>query len=342
MSADINQLDAQTLHDYLGSHLPGMESPLSITKFAGGQSNPTFKLQNSERVLVLRRQPPGTLLKSAHAVDREYQVLKALAQTAVPVAKVYHLCTDTSVIGSMFYVMEYVQGRVLWNSALPQATNNNERRAMYAQMLKVLSNLHQLDFAEIGLADFGKAGNYFERQFSRWSKQYQLSQTHKIAEMDQLMIWLEQHLPADDGRVSLVHGDFRMDNLMFHPTQTDIVAVLDWELSTLGHPFADLAYQCMQLRLPDNIGQATGLGGVDRAALGIPSEEEYLAQYCQLMGIKNIENWQFYLAFSFFRLAAIAQGVAKRAESGNASSSQANKVGAMVQPLARLALELII
>jgi len=189
MSSDINQLDAQTLHDYLGSHLPGMESPLSITKFAGGQSNPTFKLQNSERVLVLRRQPPGTLLKSAHAVDREYQVLKALAQTAVPVAKVYHLCTDTSVIGSMFYVMEYVQGRVLWNSALPQATNNNERRAMYAQMLKVLSNLHQLDFAEIGLADFGKAGNYFERQFSRWSKQYQLSQTHKIAEMDEFSSW---------------------------------------------------------------------------------------------------------------------------------------------------------
>jgi aminoglycoside phosphotransferase (APT) family kinase protein len=207
--------------------------------------------------------------------------------------------------------------------------------------LKVLSTLHQVNYSAIGLAEYGKAGNYFERQFSRWGKQYQLSQTHEIAEMGQLMAWLEKHLPADDGRVSLVHGDFRMDNLMFHPTQTDIVAVLDWELSTLGHPFADLAYQCMQLRLPDNIGQATGLGGVDRQALGIPSEEEYLAQYCQLMGINSIDNWQFYLAFSFFRLAAIAQGVAKRAESGNASSSQAKKVGAMVQPLARLALDLI-
>jgi aminoglycoside phosphotransferase (APT) family kinase protein len=341
MNLDINHVDAQALTDYLSAYIDGLESPLSITKFAGGQSNPTFKLQNADRVLVLRRQPPGTVLKSAHAVDREYQVLKALAQTEVPVAKVYHLCTDTRVIGSMFYVMEYVQGRVLWNSALPDVTSNTERSAMYAQMLNVLSTLHQVNFTAIGLAEYGKAGNYFERQFSRWSKQYQLSQTHKIAEMDQLMAWLEKHLPADDGRVSLVHGDFRMDNLMFHPIQTDIVAVLDWELSTLGHPFADLAYQCMQLRLPDNVGQATGLGGVDRQALGIPSEKEYVAEYCKLMGIEGIDNWPFYLAFSFFRLAAIAQGVAKRAESGNASSSQARQVGAMVQPLARMALDLI-
>jgi aminoglycoside phosphotransferase (APT) family kinase protein len=212
---------------------------------------------------------------------------------------------------------------------------------MYSEMNRVMAALHSVNVEQVGLADDGKPGNYFERQFGRWSKQYQLSETSKIDEVDQLMLWLEHNLPADDGRISLVHGDYRMDNLMFDPVKPEIRAVLDWELSTLGHPYADLAYQCMQLRLPDNIGHATGLGSLDRQSLGIPSEREYVAQYCQRMGINNIDNWTFYLAFSFFRLAAIAQGVAKRAQDGNASNKQALQVGAMVKPLAQYAIRLL-
>jgi aminoglycoside phosphotransferase (APT) family kinase protein len=327
----VDQLDEALLSNYLQANMVGFKGPLKATKFAGGQSNPTFKLEASSGTYVLRRQPPGKLLKSAHAVDREFRVLDALQSTKVPVAKVYHL----------FYVMEYVQGRVFWNSALPEIANNSQRTEMYQQMIEVMSALHSVDIEAAGLSDYGKPGNYFERQFSRWSSQYTLSETAKIVAMDKLIAWLGEHLPDDDGRVSLVHGDYRMDNLMFDPVNSNIVAVLDWELSTLGHPFADLAYQCMQLRLPKNVGQSTGLGGVDREALGIPSEAEYVSQYCKLMGIEKIENWAFYLAFSFFRLAAIAQGVAKRALDGNASNKKATQVGAMVQPLAEFALELI-
>jgi aminoglycoside phosphotransferase (APT) family kinase protein len=263
-----------------------------------------------------------------------------LQGSKVPVAKVYHLCEDPSVIGSLFYIMEYVEGRVFWDSSLPEISDNTQRSQMYQQMVEVLVALHSVDIEKVGLSDYGRPGNYFERQFSRWSQQYVLSETHDIPQMNALISWLEQHLPADDGRVSLVHGDYRMDNLMFHPTETKIIAVLDWELSTLGHPFADLAYQCMQLRLPENVGKATGLGGVDRASLGIPDEQAYVASYCKLMGIDKITNWNFYLAFSFFRLAAIAQGVAKRAQDGNASNKEAMKIGAIVQPLATYALQL--
>lgn len=337
----IEQLDEVRLVEYLAEHIVDFSGPLTATKFAGGQSNPTFKLQTPGRDYVLRRQPPGKLLKSAHAVDREFQVLTALEDSAVPVAKVYHLCEDVQVIGSMFYVMEYVPGRIFWDSSLPTIVSKAARKAMYQQMVEVLAALHQVDIAKIGLTDYGKPGNYFERQVSRWSKQYRASETSKIAEMDHLIGWLEKHMPADDGRVSLVHGDYRMDNLMFAPDSCQIAAVLDWELSTLGHPYADLAYQCMQLRLPDNIGQATGLGDKDRSALGIPSEEAYVAEYCKLMGITQIDNWNFYLAFSFFRLGAIAQGVAKRAVEGNASNKQALQIGALVKPLARYALQLI-
>ncbi|WP_372340929.1 phosphotransferase [Paraglaciecola sp.] len=339
-SNQVDQLDEQVLAEYLTQHLPDFKGPVSATKFAGGQSNPTFKLQTSDRTYVLRRQPPGKLLKSAHAVDREYKVLAALQHANVPVAKVYHLCEDPSVIGSLFYIMEYVEGRVFWDSSLPEITSSDIRGQMYQQMAEVLVALHSVDIEKVGLGDYGRPGNYFERQLSRWGQQYTLSETHEIAEMDQLIAWLNAHLPADDGKVSLVHGDYRMDNLMFHVSEPKIVAVLDWELSTLGHPYADLAYQCMQLRLPENVGKATGLGGVDRAPLGIPTEQEYVATYCRLMGIDNIPNWNFYLAFSFFRLAAIAQGVAKRAQDGNASNKEAMKVGAIVQPLAQYALQL--
>jgi len=336
----VDQLDEKVLADYLSQHLPDFQGPVTATKFSGGQSNPTFKLQTPSQTYVLRRQPPGKLLKSAHAVDREYKVIAALQGSKVPVAKVYHLCEDPSVIGSLFYIMEYVEGRVFWDSSLPEISDNTQRSQMYQQMVEVLVALHSVDIEKVGLSDYGRPGNYFERQFSRWSQQYVLSETHDIPQMNALISWLEQHLPADDGRVSLVHGDYRMDNLMFHPTETKIIAVLDWELSTLGHPFADLAYQCMQLRLPENVGKATGLGGVDRASLGIPDEQAYVASYCKLMGIDKITNWNFYLAFSFFRLAAIAQGVAKRAQDGNASNKEAMKIGAIVQPLATYALQL--
>lgn len=338
--SSVDHLDEQLLADYLALKVPGFIGPVTATKFSGGQSNPTFRLTTINKSYVLRRQPPGKLLKSAHAVDREYKVLAALENSGVPVAKVYHLCEDTSLIGSMFYIMEYVEGRVFWNSALPDIDSPATRSQMYQNMVEVLATLHSVDIEKVGLSDYGKPGNYYERQFSRWSKQYKLSETHDIPEMDQLIAWLEQHLPEDDGKVSLVHGDYRMDNLMFHPTKPAIVAVLDWELSTLGHPYADLAYQCMQLRLPENVGKATGLGGIDRAPLGIPEEQEYVDAYCKLVGIDKIDNWNFYLAFSFFRLAAIAQGVAKRAEEGNASNKEAQAVGAIVKPLAQYALKL--
>lgn len=341
VNTSVNQLDDALLSEYLKDKLPNFNGQLSSEKFSGGQSNPTFKLSTAERSFVLRRQPPGKLLKSAHAVDREFKVLKALAQTDVPVAQVYHLCEDTDVIGSMFYIMEYVDGAVYWDSSLPQIQSNQQRRAMYLEMSKVLAQLHKVDVNKVGLADYGKPGNYFARQLNRWTQQYQLSEIEPIPEMHSLISWLEKALPDDDGRVSLVHGDYRLDNLMFAKDEPKILAVLDWELSTLGHPLADLAYQCMQLRLPAHIGHATGLGGVDREALGIPSEQEFVEQYCQLAQLDRIEHWQFYLAFSFFRLGAIAQGVAKRAQSGNASSSEAGKVGKMVQPLAAMALELI-
>jgi aminoglycoside phosphotransferase (APT) family kinase protein len=336
----VDQLDEQVLADYLSQHLPNFKGPITATKFSGGQSNPTFKLQTPSQTYVLRRQPPGKLLKSAHAVDREFKVIAALQDSKVPVAKVYHLCENPNVIGSLFYVMEYVEGRVFWDSSLPEISTNEQRSQMYQQMVEVLVALHSVDIEKVGLKDYGRPGNYFERQFSRWSQQYKLSETHEIVEMDKLIKWLEAHLPADDGRISLVHGDYRMDNLMFHPSETKIIAVLDWELSTLGHPFADLAYQCMQLRLPENVGKATGLGGINRASLGIPEEQDYVASYCSLMGLDKITNWNFYLAFSFFRLAAIAQGVAKRAQDGNASNKEAMKIGAIVQPLAAYALQL--
>ncbi|WP_343856553.1 phosphotransferase family protein [Aliiglaciecola litoralis] len=329
------------LQTYLQQHLDGFSGSLSANKFSGGQSNPTFKLTTDSGNYVLRKQPPGKLLKSAHAVDREFKVIRALQNTKVPVANAFHLCEDPSVIGSLFYIMEFVDGEVYWDSSLPEIKNNQTRSEMYQQMSQVLADLHSVDISAVGLSDYGKPGNYFERQLSRWSGQYKLSEIKPIIEMDELIRWLTQNMPADDGRVALVHGDYRLDNLMFAKNKPEIIAVLDWELSTLGHPLADLAYQCMQLRLPSHIGHSSGLGDIDRHALGIPSEQEFVASYCQRAGIDSIPNWNFYLAFSFFRLGAIAQGVAKRAQEGNASSSQASKVGAMVPPLAKMAIELI-
>ena len=332
--------DVAQLADYLEDKVAGFKGPLTAEKFAGGQSNPTFKIMAASGEYVLRRKPPGELLKSAHAVDREYRVLSALANTEVPVTEVYHLCEDDSVIGSMFYLMEFKAGTVFWDPALPDMSNA-ERGAIFDQMNQVLVDLHSVDVDKVGLADYGRPSNYFSRQTDRWSKQYRASELETIGDMDRLMEWLPQNMPADDGKLVLVHGDFRLDNIMFHPSEPRPLALLDWELSTLGHPYADLAYQCMQLRL-DNDSVLAGLGGIDRQALGLPSEEDYVALYCQRMGLENIPNWNFYVVFSMFRFAAILQGVAKRAQEGNASSDKASRMGLLVKPLAKMAVELIV
>ena len=331
--------DTALLASYLEQQVEGFKGPLTATKFAGGQSNPTFLIEAASGKYVLRCKPPGELLKSAHAVDREFKVMSALGDTEVPVAKAYHLCEDNSVIGSMFYLMEYIDGRVIWDPALPEQDNIN-RREIYAEMNRVLAALHSVDIDAVGLSDYGRPGNYFERQINRWIKQYQASEIKTIANMNRLIESLPKNTPADDNRISLVHGDFRLDNMMFSQRENKVLALVDWELSTLGHPFADLAYQCMQLRMnPDAAIQ--GLGDIDRKDLGIPTEQEYVASYCERMGIDTIPNWNFYIAFSAFRFAAILQGVKKRAVDGNASSEKAHKMGEMVAPLAEMAVALI-
>ncbi len=340
METAVDSLNLDELGPYLEANVEGFTGLQSIDKFADGQSNPTFKVVAESGEYVLRRQPPGKLLKSAHAVDREYRVLAALADTAVPVARVYHLCEDRDVIGSMFYVMEFCDGRIFWDATIPQVANA-ERTAIYDEMNRVLAALHQVNVDDVGLSDFGKPGSYFERQYDRWSSQYRASELRRIEPMETLIQWLGEHLPNDDGRVSLVHGDYRLDNMIFAAAEPKVIALLDWELSTLGHPFADVGYQCMQLRMPARVGNISGLQGKDLGALGIPTEEEYVAKYCERMGIAGIDNFSFYVAFSFFRLAAIIQGVAKRAVDGNASNKNAAQFGGFVEPMAGLALEAI-
>ena len=334
------QLDTDSLGRYLEQHIDGFSGPLTAEKFAGGQSNPTFKLSARGKSYVLRRKPPGELLKSAHAVDREFRVISALQDTDVPVPRTYVLCEDESVIGSMFYVMEYMEGRILWDPVLPEARDNTERAAIYDAMNKTMAALHCVDVDAVGLSDYGRPGSYFERQLSRWSKQYRASETQNIPAMETLMSWLPANMPPDDGAVSLVHGDYRLDNMMFHPTEPRVIALLDWELSTLGHPLADLANQCMAWRLPRE-GGVKGMAGVDRKALGIPSDEEYVARYCERTGRDGIENWNFYIVFSLFRLAAILQGIVKRAQIGTASSTEADSRGEFVIPLAEMGVALI-
>lgn len=341
MTSTSEQIDVTLLGRYLEQNVKGFKGPLTLEKFAGGQSNPTFKVNAASGVYVLRRQPPGKLLKSAHAVDREYKILSALAATEVPVAKVFHLCENRDVIGSMFYLMEYLPGRVFWDSALPQAQNNDQRRAIHQEVIHTLAKLHKVDINAAGLSEYGRPGNYYQRQISRWVTQYRASEIDNIPAMEKLITWIAANTPPDDGLVSIAHGDYRLDNLMFHPEKPEVIAVLDWELSTLGHPYADLAYHCMQLRMPPQSPASKGLMGVDREALGIPTEQEIVALYCQLTGVESISNWSFYLAFCFFRLAAIAQGVAKRATQGNASNKQATATGKFVEPLAQMALEII-
>lgn len=335
----VDRLDLQSLGGYLEANIGEFKGLRDASKFAGGQSNPTFLLTADSGKYVLRKQPPGVLLKSAHAVDREYRVIKALADSDVPVARAYHLCEDPEVIGSMFYVMSFEDGRIFWNPALPEV-DRDERGRLYDEMNRVLASLHDIDPDAVGLADYGRPGSYFERQVGRWSKQYRASETETIEAMDRLIEWLPANMPDDDGQVSLIHGDYRMDNIIFRPNSPEALALLDWELSTLGHPYADLAYQCMQLRIGSS-EVVPGLGEVDRAALGIPTEDEYVAAYCHRRGLAGIPNWDFYIVFSFFRLAAILQGVLKRAIDGNASSKKAFEYGALAPRLARLAAELL-
>ena len=328
------------LGPYLEANVAGFSGISQIEEFSDGQSNPTYKVTATSGQYVLRRQPSGELLRSAHAVDREYRVLAALADSDVPVADVYHLCEDRDVIGSMFYVMDFCDGRIFWDATIPEVDKAG-RTAIYDEMNRVLAVLHQVDIDRVGLRDFGKPGNYFERQYDRWSSQYRASELRPIDAMNTLIGWLRENLPADDGRVSLVHGDYRLDNMIFDTSQLRVIALLDWELSTLGHPFADVGYQCMQLRMPVRKGSISGLRGRNLLELGIPTEEEYVAKYCERVGIESIDNFGFYIAFSFFRLAAIIQGVAKRAVDGNASNKRAAQLGEYVEPMAELALEAI-
>jgi aminoglycoside phosphotransferase (APT) family kinase protein len=335
MTTEALQLPVLTLATYLEAHVPGFRGPLVATKFKGGQSNPTYLIDAASGKYVLRRKPPGVLLASAHAVDREFRVLGALHNSAVPVAQPLHLCTDTDVIGSMFYVMEFVPGSIFWDPALPDL-DATLRSALYSAALDALIALAQLDVSAAGLSDYGKPGNYFARQVARWTEQYRASETESLYAMEQLISWLPGKVPADDGRVALVHGDFRIDNLMWTPAPAPrLLAIVDWELSTLGHPYADLAYFCMALRLPRN-PILPGLAGLDRAALGIPDEQALIDRFAAATQLEPQRHWNFLLAFQFFRLAAIAQGVLKRAQQGNASSERALQAGAMARTIAEL------
>jgi aminoglycoside phosphotransferase (APT) family kinase protein len=333
--ASQHAIDAERLAAWLGAHVTPLAGPLEVAQFKGGQSNPTYLLTAGYQRFVLRRKPPGKLLPSAHAVDREFRVIKALERTDVPVARTYALCEDESVIGTAFYVMEYVAGRVFWDPRLPELAPA-ERTALYDEVNRVIAALHSVDYAAAGLGDYGRKGEYIARQVARWSKQYQASETGKIEAMDNLIAWLPANIPAGD-ETSIVHGDYRIDNVIFHPTEPRILAVLDWELSTLGHPLADFGYHCMVWRIPP--GMFRGLGGSDFAALGIPTEREHVAAYCRRTGRIGIEprDWEYYMVYNMFRIAAIAQGVMARALQGNASSEQALETGRAARPLAELA-----
>jgi aminoglycoside phosphotransferase (APT) family kinase protein len=334
---DAHRFDESVLGEYLQNKLEGYTGPLNVQQFEGGQSNPTFLISCGEKNYVLRKKPPGKLLPSAHQVEREYRVMKALEKTDVPVPEMLLLCEDDTVIGTPFFVMEYVHGRVLEDFTLPDKSPD-ERRAIYLDVVRVLAALHSLNYADLGLEGFGKPGNYFSRQIGRWSKQYVAAKTDEIVSMERLMEYLPENVPDDDVSC-IVHGDYRMGNMLFHPTEPRVVALLDWELSTLGHPLGDLGYSCMSYH--SAVTGPISLEGLAGAQSGILSETEFIAEYCRLTGRENIPNWNFYLAFSFFRLSSIVQGVYKRGIMGNASSTEALEKGRMARQIADIAWALL-
>ncbi|MBT1538525.1 phosphotransferase [Ralstonia solanacearum] len=337
--AEQQKFDLGALEAWMRVHVEGFAGPLSVEQFKGGQSNPTFKLITSNGpsgtyVMRAKPGPKAKLLPSAHAIEREYRVMDALARTDVPVARMCALCEDEAVIGRAFYIMEFVQGRVLWDQALPRMAST-ERAAIYDEMNRVIAALHSVDYAAIGLADYGKPGNYFARQIERWSKQYKLSETESIPAMDSLIDWLPQHVPHEAEEVTrIVHGDYRLDNLIFHPSEPRVLAILDWELSTLGHPLADFSYHCMSWHIAP--GQFRGIAGLDHAALGIPTEAEYIRRYEARTGRRITGDWNFYLAYNMFRIAGILQGIMKRVVDGTASSAQALEAGKRARAMAEL------
>jgi aminoglycoside phosphotransferase (APT) family kinase protein len=331
---DAHRFDQERLASYLESNLPGFGGPMAVRQFQGGQSNPTFLIEASGRRWVLRKKPPGKLLPSAHMVEREYKVIRALNDTGVPVAPARLLCEDDSIIGTPFYVMDFVEGRVFTEPTLPELTIE-QRSAVYDAMNDTLAKLHQVDWRAVGLGDFGRPENYVARQIARWSKQYEASKTGDIPAMDRLIAWLPQNIPGRD-ETTLVHGDFRLGNMIFHSREPRVVAVLDWELSTLGHPLSDLAYNCMLYHLPADLPTVRGFDEVHLPALGIPDESEYVAAYARRTGRDPGKDWRFFLAFSFFRYAAIVQGVYARALQGNASSATGEQLGRTAPRLAEI------
>jgi len=332
---EAHRFDERQLEDYLSSHVESFRGPVTVSEFKGGQSNPTYLLEARSGRYVLRRKPPGKLLKSAHAVDREFRVISALYASGFPVPRPYLLCEDDEIIGTAFYIMECVEGRIFWELDLP-GLDRDERAAIYDNVNETIARLHTTDIHAAGLDDFGVPGNYFERQISRWSKQYRASETDKNVAMDQLIEWLPENIPADDS-VSIVHGDFRLDNMILHPTEPRVVAVLDWELSTIGHPLADFTYHLMAWEMPEIGLGSVGLAGKPIADLGIPDEDAYIARYCERTGrAAGIADRNFYSAFNFFRLAAILQGIAGRVRDGTAASAHASQAVKAVKPLADL------
>jgi aminoglycoside phosphotransferase (APT) family kinase protein len=332
------KFDPDPLQEYMLSHVEGFHGPLAVRQFRGGQSNPTYLLESPSGKYVLRRKPPGKLLKSAHAVDREYRVISALYAADFPVPRPYVLCKDEEIVGTMFFIMEFVEGRIYWDLDLPDS-DPGERRAIYEHANQTIADLHTFDYEQIGLSDFGKPGNYFARQISRWSKQYAASETSKITAMNKLIAWLPDNIP-DDESAAVVHGDYRLDNMIIHPTEPRIIAVLDWELSTIGHPLGDFTYHLMAWQMPEIGIGSTGLQGKDLEVLGIPSEEEYVARYCAKTGRDDgIANRDFYSAYNFFRIAAILQGIAGRVRDGTAASVHAERAANAVAPLASLGWE---
>ncbi len=329
---DVHSLDVGPLAEWMAAHVPGFDGgAVEASKFAGGQSNPTYRITTPGGEFVLRRKPPGDLLPGAHAVEREFRVMAALAPAGIPVPRVYDLCEDESVVGTPFFLMDLVEGRIFWDPTLPDVPRD-ERCACYDDMNRVIAALHQVDYEAVGLGDYGKPGNFFARQIHRWSRQYREDEAAgRIPAMDRLCEWLPDNIPEGD-ETTIVHGDYRCDNLVFHPTEPRVIAVLDWELSTLGHPLADFTYHLMKYYTPS--GLPAGMAGADTAALGLPSADEYVAAYCRRTGRDGIEHLDFYLAFNLWRLAAIIHGVKGRMLRGNASSDHARQLVSRLDALA--------